>query len=148
MYGLFWRKTGFWGTHGPKMGCIDDKLILFSATDSRRTWLSCIKFTEISVQNQVGKKFSKTNVSKVTRWRERVLNNCTVNWFSIFPIFCHNLFQPILSPVPFFVAHCIQIVSTVICRGGYSRFCLRFRADSEQPKWERHSAITPKKLIE
>ena len=43
----------------PKMGCIHDKLILFSATDSRRT---CMKFTEISVQNQVGKKFSKTNV--------------------------------------------------------------------------------------
>ena len=46
----FWPKTAFWDINEPKMGCIDDKLILFSATDSRRTWLSCLKFTEIQYE--------------------------------------------------------------------------------------------------
>ena len=35
----------------------------------------------VSVQNQVGKKFSKTNISKVTRWRLRRTNIfCNLTW--------------------------------------------------------------------
>ena len=30
----FCRKTDFWGINGPKMGCIDDKLILLLATEN------------------------------------------------------------------------------------------------------------------